>query len=71
MCWRAEINSLGRLELDLEGCCMVEKPALPQDGLEKLNITTQELPLGSAKGDHFEEQQQKFQPSGGGGDQSE
>lgn len=50
---------------------MVEKPALPQDGLEKLNITTQELPLGSAKGDHFEEQQQKFQPSGGGGDQSE
>lgn len=48
---------------------MVEKPALPQDGLGKLNIMTQELPLGSAKSDHFKEQQQKFQPSGGGGDQ--
>lgn len=44
---------------------------MPHDGLGKLNIMTQKLPLESAKGDHFKEQQQKFQPSGGGGDQRE
>lgn len=47
------------------------KDSVPQDGLRKLNIMTQELPLESEKGDHFKEKQQKLQPSGGRGDQRE